>query len=206
VRDRAPAADANFWLERSLPNVSNRGKQAYRARHGKDRCPRQSRRSRASAGLRLTTLQRRLLLRGADRPQPEAEVRVYEPIGRLRRNDRCGWLVAQRHDEVASAGFKNLLRVSASRVPSLAPTALWKKRIMIQRLPLLYRSVTYSFRGGFLIRPFLIVLGLGTTGAVLSALEERSRKFGGSCRKFCFLRRRTRRSHKPFSPASPPRR
>jgi uncharacterized membrane protein len=44
---------------------------------------------------------------------------------------------------------------------------------MLKRLPALYRSVIYSFRGGFLIRPLLIVLGLGTAGAVLSALEER---------------------------------
>jgi len=44
---------------------------------------------------------------------------------------------------------------------------------MLKRLPVLYRSVIYSFRGGFLIRPFLIVLGLGTAGVVLSALEER---------------------------------
>jgi uncharacterized membrane protein len=43
---------------------------------------------------------------------------------------------------------------------------------MLKRLPVLYQSAVYSFRGGFLIRPFLIVLGLGTTGAVLSALEE----------------------------------
>jgi uncharacterized membrane protein len=43
---------------------------------------------------------------------------------------------------------------------------------MLKRLPVLYQSAVYSFRGGFLIRPLLIVLGLGTTGAVLSALEE----------------------------------
>jgi uncharacterized membrane protein len=43
---------------------------------------------------------------------------------------------------------------------------------MFKRLPVLYQSAVYSFRGGFLIRPFLIVLGLGTAGAVLSALEE----------------------------------
>ena len=44
---------------------------------------------------------------------------------------------------------------------------------MLKRLPVLYRSVIYSFRGGFLIRPFLIVLTLGAAGAGLSALEER---------------------------------
>ena len=44
---------------------------------------------------------------------------------------------------------------------------------MFKRLPLLYRSAIYSFRGGFLVRPFLIALALGTAGATLSALEER---------------------------------
>jgi hypothetical protein len=43
---------------------------------------------------------------------------------------------------------------------------------MFKRLPVLYKSAVYSFRGCFLIRPFLIVLGLGAAGAVLSALEE----------------------------------
>ncbi|MBV8593662.1 MAG: DUF2254 domain-containing protein [Caulobacteraceae bacterium] len=44
---------------------------------------------------------------------------------------------------------------------------------MLKRLPVLYQSAAYSFRGGFLIRPFMIVLALGMAGAVLSALEER---------------------------------
>jgi uncharacterized membrane protein len=43
---------------------------------------------------------------------------------------------------------------------------------MPSRLPVLFRSALYSFRGGFLVRPLLIVLALGTTGAVLSAFEE----------------------------------
>ena len=43
---------------------------------------------------------------------------------------------------------------------------------MLKRLPVLLQSMAYSFRGGFLIRPFLIVLALGTIGAVLSSLEE----------------------------------
>ena len=43
---------------------------------------------------------------------------------------------------------------------------------MLKRLPVLYQSAIYSFRGGFLVRPFLIALALGTTGAILSALEE----------------------------------
>ncbi len=44
---------------------------------------------------------------------------------------------------------------------------------MVKRLPVLLKSASYAFRGGFLIRPFLIVLALGTAGAVLSWLEER---------------------------------
>ena len=40
------------------------------------------------------------------------------------------------------------------------------------RLPLALRRLVYRFRGGFLIRPVLIALGLGTAGAVLSAAEE----------------------------------
>jgi uncharacterized membrane protein len=44
---------------------------------------------------------------------------------------------------------------------------------MIKRLPALLRSASYAFRGGFLIRPFVIALTLGTAGAVLSSLEER---------------------------------
>ena len=43
---------------------------------------------------------------------------------------------------------------------------------MLKRLPVLFRSTLYAFRGGFLIRPLLIVLALGTAGAVLSAFEE----------------------------------
>ena len=44
---------------------------------------------------------------------------------------------------------------------------------MLKRLPVWLQSAAYAFRGGFLIRPFLIVLALGTAGAVLSWLEER---------------------------------
>jgi uncharacterized membrane protein len=36
------------------------------------------------------------------------------------------------------------------------------------------RSALYTFRGGFLIRPFLIALALGAAGAILSSLEERA--------------------------------
>jgi uncharacterized membrane protein len=43
---------------------------------------------------------------------------------------------------------------------------------MLERLRVLFRSTLYAFRGGFLIRPLLIVLALGTAGALLSAFEE----------------------------------
>jgi uncharacterized membrane protein len=34
------------------------------------------------------------------------------------------------------------------------------------------RALFYALRGGFLVRPLLIVVALGASGAVLSALEE----------------------------------
>ena len=43
---------------------------------------------------------------------------------------------------------------------------------MNKRLPLLFRHVMYTLRGGFLVRPVLIALSLGCAGALLSWLEE----------------------------------
>jgi uncharacterized membrane protein len=43
---------------------------------------------------------------------------------------------------------------------------------MFERLPLLFRSARYALRGGFLIRPLIITIFLGTAGAVLSDIEE----------------------------------
>ena len=43
---------------------------------------------------------------------------------------------------------------------------------MLKRLPVLVQSAAYSLRGGFLIRPLLIALALGTAGALLSSVEE----------------------------------
>jgi uncharacterized membrane protein len=43
---------------------------------------------------------------------------------------------------------------------------------MARSLPVLFRSVLYAFRGGFLLRPLVIALSLGAAGAVLSSLEE----------------------------------
>jgi uncharacterized membrane protein len=43
---------------------------------------------------------------------------------------------------------------------------------MFERLPVLFRSAIYGLRGGFLIRPLVIAVILGTIGAVFSSLEE----------------------------------
>jgi len=43
---------------------------------------------------------------------------------------------------------------------------------MPKRLALLIQSATYALRGGFLIRPLVIAIVLGTVGAVLSSMEE----------------------------------
>ncbi len=42
----------------------------------------------------------------------------------------------------------------------------------MERISLLFRSAMYALRDGFLIRPFVIAIVLGTAGAVLSSLEE----------------------------------
>jgi len=49
---------------------------------------------------------------------------------------------------------------------------------MAKSLPVLFRSALYAFRGGFLIRPFVIALTLGAAGAVLSSLEEQTPAIG----------------------------
>jgi uncharacterized membrane protein len=43
---------------------------------------------------------------------------------------------------------------------------------MFARLPVLFHSVMYALRGGFLIRPLAIAVALGIAGAVLSSVEE----------------------------------
>ena len=43
---------------------------------------------------------------------------------------------------------------------------------MHRSLPLLLRAIAYGLRGGFLIRPFVIALVLGLSGAALSSIEE----------------------------------
>jgi uncharacterized membrane protein len=45
---------------------------------------------------------------------------------------------------------------------------------MHRRLPLLFHAIAYGLRGGFLIRPFVIALALGSMGGVLSSLEEQA--------------------------------
>jgi uncharacterized membrane protein len=44
--------------------------------------------------------------------------------------------------------------------------------MLSERLLLSFRHVMYSLRGGFLVRPLIIALTLGSAGALLSALEE----------------------------------
>jgi len=44
--------------------------------------------------------------------------------------------------------------------------------MLSERLFLSFRHVMYSLRGGFLVRPLIIALTLGSAGALLSALEE----------------------------------
>jgi uncharacterized membrane protein len=57
--------------------------------------------------------------------------------------------------------------------PSKEALAAPRNVEMLKRLPVLFRSTLYAFRGGFLIRPLLIVLALGMAGAALSAFEEK---------------------------------
>lgn len=47
-----------------------------------------------------------------------------------------------------------------------------KRLPFLRRVPLFFRHVMYNLRGGFLVRPLLIALTLGTAGALLSAAEE----------------------------------
>ena len=47
-----------------------------------------------------------------------------------------------------------------------------KRRVLKTRLPIRVRNWMYALRGGFLIRPLLISLGLGLTGMMLSSAEE----------------------------------
>src|SRR5689334_9010463 len=44
--------------------------------------------------------------------------------------------------------------------------------MMPKRLALLMQSVMYALRGGFLVRPLVIAIVLGTLGAVISSIEE----------------------------------
>ena len=57
---------------------------------------------------------------------------------------------------------------------------------MNKRLPLLFRHVMYSLRGGFLVRPLTITLTLGCAGALLSWLEGSDPGLGGWVPKALF--------------------
>lgn len=43
---------------------------------------------------------------------------------------------------------------------------------MLKRFPLFIRHIAYNLRGGFLVRPLIITLVLGFSGALLSSMEE----------------------------------
>jgi uncharacterized membrane protein len=58
---------------------------------------------------------------------------------------------------------------------------------VIERLRLLFRHVTYSLRGGFLVRPLAIALTLGFGGALLSWCEETYPSIGDWVPKVLFL-------------------
>ena len=47
------------------------------------------------------------------------------------------------------------------------------RKPMIQHLSPSLRSALYALRGGFLVRPLVIVLTLGAAGAIFSDVEER---------------------------------
>ena len=51
-------------------------------------------------------------------------------------------------------------------------SALWGRGPKLRRLTLFLRRAAYNLRGGFLVRPLIIALVLGATGALLSAGEE----------------------------------
>jgi uncharacterized membrane protein len=64
-------------------------------------------------------------------------------------------------------------------IPSISLRELFtQQRTVIERLRLLLRHIVYNLRGGFLIRPALIALGLGCVGAVLSWTEESNPSIG----------------------------
>ena len=58
---------------------------------------------------------------------------------------------------------------------------------MIERLRFLFRHILYNLRGGFLIRPATIGLGLGCCGALLSRIEESDPSLGDWVPRVLFL-------------------
>jgi hypothetical protein len=68
---------------------------------------------------------------------------------------------------------------------------------ILKRLPVLFRATLYAFRGGFLIRPLLIVVALGTAGAILSAFEKQFPAMRWFVPRGCFPRKRTPKWRRP---------
>ncbi len=58
---------------------------------------------------------------------------------------------------------------------------------MIERLRFVFRHILYNLRGGFLIRPATIGLGLGCCGALLSRIEESDPSLGDWVPRVLFL-------------------
>jgi len=58
---------------------------------------------------------------------------------------------------------------------------------VIERLRFLFRHILYNLRGGFLIRPATIGLGLGCCGALLSRIEESDPSLGDWVPRVLFL-------------------
>ncbi len=57
---------------------------------------------------------------------------------------------------------------------------------MNRRLPPIFRNLLYNLRGGFLVRPLIIALALGLTGALLSSLEQAAPAVDGLAPKMLF--------------------
>jgi len=57
---------------------------------------------------------------------------------------------------------------------------------MLKRLPILFRNLLYNLKGGFLVRPLIIALGLGLVGGVLSSMEEEIPGLSNWAPKFLF--------------------
>ena len=63
---------------------------------------------------------------------------------------------------------RNDSNLAVNRPPAESPRRRGKS-VMFKRTPVWLKTAAYAFRGGFLIRPFLIVVALGTASASVLA-------------------------------------